>query len=164
MRKLITVNQLKQRRRKEREDAAAIVQIENIESVGFVPNIIGAPKAVFKVNGAKIDNDNLDINTGDAWIVSLDAASIDTTTADRRLGDADGLEAGETYTVTFTISGFVAGGARIEVGDALGDARTADGTFTQAGLESGAGTDIVIRNSAATTELTVSNIIVTKTS
>jgi len=69
-------------------------------------------------------------STGGAWVISGGVASITASVTSLSQSTLAAV-AGKTYSVTFTISSFTAGGVRIEFGGVNGTSRTAAGTYTQ---------------------------------
>lgn len=86
-----------------------------------------------------------DWTKGTGWTIAAGVASCDgTQVADSDLTQSISAVSGKTYSVTFTVSNYVAGNVTPVVGDTEGTDRAANGTFTET-ITSGAGTDIDIR-------------------
>ena len=88
-----------------------------------------------------------DWTKGTGWTIAASAASSDGT----QLADSDltqtpqiPLVQGQSYDITYTVSGLTAGTVVAVVGDQEGTPRTADGVYTET-IIAGAGADIDIR-------------------
>ncbi len=90
-----------------------------------------------------VTNGGFDADTdwtkGTGWLITGGVASVDgTQTVDSDLEQDITIANGDTYEITFTISNYVAGTITPVIGDTLGTARSANGTFTET-ITAGAG-------------------------
>jgi hypothetical protein len=94
-------------------------------------DIIGAYSSELQVNGGFATDTAW---TGTDWSIAAGVASLDgTQAAETGFVNASSSAAviGSTYEVQFTVSNFVAGTVKFEVGGVAGTARGANGTFTE---------------------------------
>lgn len=108
-----------------------------------IPPEWSVPSDNFVTNGT-FDADS-DWTKGLGWSIAAGVASCDGT----QIGNSDLSQGipiieGNTYEVTYTVSGYVSGNVTAVVGDTEGTDRSGDGTYTET-IVAGPGTDIDIR-------------------
>ena len=108
------------------------------------------------------------------WTISGGKANLNTTTTGRTLAQNSIGQGGGSYEVTYTVSNYVAGDVRIKLGNAYGETRNANGTYTDIitpiipmeGTESGVTwtdraaevANLHFENVTATTNLSIDNV------